>query len=192
MAKVPRRDAFSYACGAGRRRRGGSRLLATGARRNIHVLWKQGVSYAAIGRDGRTVQQASRPERPPRYPRVPRGSQLAPYRPSLGHALAAGQRRATRLCRALQAQGYPGGAELVKVYARQCPRAQRQQATGRFETRPGLRDCCISSGANRYAVPRPDGGQRLPVKADPTQRRICADPALIATPALASGTGQAV
>ena len=109
---------------------------------NIHVLWKQGLSYAEIGRlvgrDWRTVKQALRLDRPPRYQRRPRGSKLDPYRPYLDHALAAGQRRATRLFRELQAQGYPGGDELVKVYVRQCKRAQRQQATVRFETLPGL------------------------------------------------------
>jgi transposase len=117
-------------------------MLETEDWMNIHVLWKQGLSYAEIGRlvgrDWRTVKQALRLDRPPRYQRVPRGSKLDPYRPYLDYALGAGQRRATRLFRELQAQGYSGGYELVKVYVRQCKRTQRQQATVRFETLPGL------------------------------------------------------
>jgi transposase len=86
---------------------------------NIHVLWKQGLSYAEIGRligrDWRTVTQALTRDRPLRYQRASRGSKLDPYRPDLDQGLAAGQRRATRLFREVQAQGYAGGYELVKV-----------------------------------------------------------------------------
>jgi transposase len=49
-----------------------------------------------------------------------------------------GNRRATRLVRELQAQGYPGGYEPVKVYDRRWKRQQHQQATIRFETLPGV------------------------------------------------------
>jgi transposase len=109
---------------------------------NIHVLSKQGFSYTEIGRligrDWRTVKRALTIDHPPCYQRAPRGSKLDPFLPYLDQALAVGNRRATRLFRELRAQGYPGGYELVKVYVRRWKRQQRQQATIRFETLPGM------------------------------------------------------
>jgi transposase len=117
-------------------------MIATEDWMNMHVLAKQGLSYAEIarlvGRDWRTVKRAVAMDSPPRYQRAPRGSKLDPYRPYLDQAVARGVLRATRLFRELQAQGYPGGYELVKIYVRRYKRAQRQQATVRFETLPGV------------------------------------------------------
>src|SRR5262249_11924386 len=81
---------------------------------------------------------------------------LDPYRPYLDHALAAGQRRATRLFRELPAQGDPGGYERVKVYVRQCKRVPRQQATVRFEALPGLQAQAHWGGEGRL---RRDGAR---------------------------------
>jgi transposase len=109
---------------------------------NMHVLSKQGFSYMEIGRligrDWRTVKRALRLDHPPCYQQAPRGSTLAPCLPDLDQALAMGNRRATRLFRELQAQGSLGGDELVKVSVRRWKRPQRQQATSRFETLPGM------------------------------------------------------
>jgi len=60
------------------------------------------------------------------------------------------------------------------------------------ETRLVQRACFIAYGAKRYSMPHPDGGQCVTVKADTAQRRIPADTVLIATHAVASGTGQMV
>lgn len=130
---------------------------------NMHVLFKQGLSYAEIGRlvgrDWRTVKKALDAESPPRYHRTPRGSKLDPFVPYLDQALASGKLRAKRLFRELRAQGYPGCYELVKVYVRQQKRAQRQQATVRFETLPG-------------AQAQADWGQERVVWADGTAETV--------------------
>jgi transposase len=134
-------------------------MIATEDWMNMHVLAKQGLSYAEIaplvGRDWRTGKRAVAMDSPPRYQRAPRGSKLDPYRPYLDQAVARGVLRATRLFRELQAQGYPGGYELVKIYVGRYKRAQRQRATVRFETLPGVQAQADWGAINGYRADAP-------------------------------------
>lgn len=96
-------------------------------------------------------------------PRPPRGSKLDGFVPRL-EALLAGRPRATAswLHRTLRAEGFAGGYEMVKVWARGRRREERarRRACVRFETGPGIEGQFDWKGPVRGLI---TGAPRVPV-----------------------------
>jgi transposase len=111
----------------------------------IRTLHRQGHSIRQVARGldlaRNTVREALRSEAPPCYgPRSPGASVVDPYRDYLAERAPQVGYNAWRLYLELQALGYPGKYEMVKLAVRPL-RATWQQAavaTVRFETAPGV------------------------------------------------------
>jgi transposase len=92
------------------------------------------------GLDRKTIKRILAQERPAPYRRtVSRPTGVTPYLAIMHRHAAEGDYNAYRLCQALQAQGYPGGYEMVKLAVRplRAARDRLAEATRRFETAPG-------------------------------------------------------
>src|SRR5262245_23637595 len=110
---------------------------------DIKSLKAQGCSQRTVARilglHRDTARRAWDETTPSRYERVPRATKVGPYQSYLENRLrACPHLRAIRLCREIQAQGYSGGYEAVKVFCRSWQKDWRaRQGTVRFETAPG-------------------------------------------------------
>jgi transposase len=110
----------------------------------VHARFRQGQGKRKIARelglDRKTVKRILAQERPAPYQRtVARPTVVTPYLGYLHQRAPAVDYNAYRLFQELQARGYPGGYEMVKLAVRPL-RAEREQlgaATLRFETAPG-------------------------------------------------------
>jgi transposase len=94
----------------------------------------------ALGIDRKTVRRLLAQERPVPYQRtVPRPSRVTPYLDYIQRRVIEVDYNAYRIFQELQAQGYAGGYEMVKLAVRphRAKREQLAEATVRFETAPG-------------------------------------------------------
>lgn len=93
-----------------------------------------------LGLDRKTVRRLLAQERPVPYQRTgPRPSLVTPYLDYIQRRVTEVDYNAYRIFHELQAQGYPGGYEMVKLAVRplRAERDQLAEATLRFETAPG-------------------------------------------------------
>jgi transposase len=110
----------------------------------VHARFRQGHGKRKIARelglDRKTVKRILAHERPAPYRRtVLRPTVVTPYVDYIHQRAAAVDYNASRIFQELQARGYPGGYEMVKLAVRPL-RAERDrlaEATLRFETAPG-------------------------------------------------------
>ncbi len=111
----------------------------------IHDLYRKGVSISEIarqtGHDRKTVRSLPSPagaaESPAPKTVRPRPRKLDPYIPYLEQRIADGVLNGRKLCRELQARGYPGRETQVRMFLKPYRRARQAAATVRFETAPG-------------------------------------------------------
>lgn len=108
----------------------------------IHDLYRKGVSISEIarrtGHDRKTVRSLlHQPVVPAVMPIAPRPRKIDPYLPYLEQRIADGVLNGRKLCRELQARGYPGQETQVRMFLKPYRRARHAAATVRFETAPG-------------------------------------------------------
>jgi len=107
----------------------------------IKSLHKRGLYQkeiaAELGVHPKTVSRALKRGEAPRQRRKRRGSKLDPYKPKIDRLLAAGVWNAVVILREIQADGYEGGATILRDYIRPKRALRPGRATVRFETEPG-------------------------------------------------------
>jgi transposase len=132
----------------------------------VHARFRQGHGKRKLARelglDRKTVKRILAQERPAPYRRtVSRPTVVTPYLEWIHRRAAEVDYNAYRIFHELQAQGYPGGYEMVKLAVRPL-RAERDrlaEATLRFETAPG-RQAQVDWGTTWAEI----GGQRVRVQ----------------------------
>ena len=105
-------------------------------------LYRKGVSISEIarrtGHDRKTVRSLlHQPVVPAPKPVRPRPRKIDPYIPYLEQRIADGVLNGRKLCRELQAHGYPGRETQVRLFLKPYRQARKAAATVRFETAPG-------------------------------------------------------
>jgi transposase len=108
----------------------------------IHDLYRKGVSISEIarrtGHDRKTIRSVlQQPVVPVPKPARPRPRKIDPFIPYLEQRIADGVLNARKLCRELQARGYPGRETQVRLFLKPYRQARQAAATVRFETPPG-------------------------------------------------------
>ena len=117
-------------------------MLQVEERFMIHDLYRKGVSISEIarqtGHDRKTVRSLLlQPVVPAVKPVSPRPRKIDPYLPYLEQRIADGVLNGRKLCRELQARGYPGQETQVRMFLKPYRHARQAAATIRFETAPG-------------------------------------------------------
>jgi transposase len=123
---------------------GESRMIEFELWTEVHARFRRGqgkrTTARELGLDRKTVKRLLGQERPAPYQRtVSRPAVVAPYLDHIQRRVAEVDYNAYRIFQELQALGYPGGYEMVKLAVRPL-RAERDRwldATLRFETAPG-------------------------------------------------------
>ncbi len=108
----------------------------------IHDLYRKGVSISAIarqtGHDRKTARSLlQQPVLPMPKPVQSRPRKLDPYIPYLEQRIADGVLNGRKLCRELQARGYPGQETPVRLFLKPYRQTRHAAATVRFEAAPG-------------------------------------------------------
>jgi len=107
----------------------------------IKALKKRGVYIKDIAAElevhPRTVSRALKRNGAPQRTRTPRKGKLDPYKGTVDRLLAEGVWNAMVILREIQAEGYRGGATMLRLYIQPKRQHKAQKATVRFETPPG-------------------------------------------------------
>jgi transposase len=108
----------------------------------IKDMYRKGVSISEIarqtGHDRKTVRKAIKGELLAMRRKAPaKNRKLDPYTDYLQRRMAEGVYNTRKLYREVQARGYPGGLTQVILYVQPFRPARQEQATVRFETKPG-------------------------------------------------------
>jgi transposase len=108
----------------------------------IKDLYRNGVTISDIarttGHDRKTVRAALKgPVNPTPQKRKAKAGKLDPFVPYLQKRMEEGVFNCNKLFDEIRRQGYQGGKSLVKTFVQPYREARRQEATVRFETRPG-------------------------------------------------------
>lgn len=92
---------------------------------------------AELGIHPKTVSRALKRDGAPERTRKDRESKLDPYKPKIDQFLSKGVWNAMVILKEIQAEGYTGGATLIRKYIAPKRVLQPSRKTVRFETRPG-------------------------------------------------------
>src|SRR5512133_709068 len=92
---------------------------------------------AELGVHPKTISRALKRDGAPSRTRASRESKLEPYKPKIDQRLSEGVWNAMVLLKEIQAEGYIGGATLLRKYIAPKRVLQPSRKTVRFETQPG-------------------------------------------------------